>query len=252
MLNIFRKHKNRKEEGNIVYITSYPKSGNTWLRFMIGNYFYDTKLDFETINEVMPDLHFNPEQAKNIKDKYVFIKSHDLTKIQNKTIYIVRDGRDVAVSYYYHMKRTGEIEDTLSFKNFLKNDFLTEKYFGGWGSQIRKAKEISTKNLNIKLLRYEDLTEKTEFYLGEILKWIGETPDNNRLHYAIKKASFSELKKVEELNDEYIYNERKLIRKDYGFIRKGIIGDWKNHFDEEDIKLFNEKFGSELKVMNYV
>ena len=57
------------------YIVSYPKSGNTWVRFLIGNYITRGNYSFNNNNLVIPDLHMNPERCGDTS-RPRFIKSH--------------------------------------------------------------------------------------------------------------------------------------------------------------------------------
>ena len=121
----------------IIWISSYPKSGNTWMRYLIANYFFNSerKFDQKIIGNVKKfpiddlikkistkkELIENPyniskywiksqELMKVIKGNVVFLKNHNALASINKndltnenhslaSIYIVRDPRDVVISY---------------------------------------------------------------------------------------------------------------------------------------------------------
>ena len=100
---------------NDVFLISYPKSGSTWIRFMLGNYFSGNKCDFTNYHLLVPDLHRNIDCLKTTKQKPRYLKSHQYFSPQfENVVYIVRDGRDVAVSYYYHSKKSSDLWDTHS------------------------------------------------------------------------------------------------------------------------------------------
>ena len=120
----------------IIWITSYPKSGNTWLRSLLASYFYskDGSFDFNLLKNIGQFPHFNyfkdykdsfsepestadywlEEQAKINKEKKIrFIKTHNaMCKINNNlftdehnslgAIYIIRDPRNVITSLTHH------------------------------------------------------------------------------------------------------------------------------------------------------
>src|SRR6266571_7009288 len=108
-----------------VFIVSYPKSGNTWTRFLIANLIYREKHpDFSNINELIPD----PEVlAKRILDRLPrprYIKSHQYFDPRYpKVLYIVRDPRDVALSYYQFHRKYGFIKDDHPIGQFV-TDFV--------------------------------------------------------------------------------------------------------------------------------
>lgn len=87
-----------------IFLVSYPKSGNTWLRFLVANYFVGDQLtvDLRNIEIIVPDIYVhNIYYFEKLKGPRI-IKSHELFDPRyGKTIYIVRDPRDVALSYWH-------------------------------------------------------------------------------------------------------------------------------------------------------
>ena len=86
-----------------IFIAGYPKSGNTWLQNIITGLLIDSTSQLLTpklINEIIPDIHVK-KYFKRFFNVMIF-KTHDLPKPEyKKVIHLVRDGRDVMVSYYH-------------------------------------------------------------------------------------------------------------------------------------------------------
>src|SRR5438874_11935634 len=90
-----------------VFLVSYPKSGNTWVRFLIANLISDIPVTFLNIEQRIPSIYILPDRALRAMPKPRVLKSHEcfVPRYRN-VIYIVRDPRDVAVSYYhYNLKK---------------------------------------------------------------------------------------------------------------------------------------------------
>src|SRR5216117_3316416 len=87
-----------------VFIVSYPRSGNTWTRFLIGNLLYqDDPVTFSNIERRIPEIYFNPDHVMRRLSRPRILKSHECFQPRYKRIiYIVRDPRDVCVSNYHH------------------------------------------------------------------------------------------------------------------------------------------------------
>src|SRR6516162_9005881 len=97
-----------------VYLVSYPKSGNTWIRFLIANVVYpEQNPDFSNINDLLPDLEDMAIRDLKHVPRPRLLKSHQYFDPRYpKVIYIVRDPRDVAVStYYFRIKRRAIADD---------------------------------------------------------------------------------------------------------------------------------------------
>src|SRR5467141_466425 len=86
-----------------VFLVSYPKSGNTWTRFLVANLVYPEKNpDFSNINELIPDPEAMHKRDLERAARPRLIKSHQYFDPRYpKVIYIVRDPRDVVLSEYY-------------------------------------------------------------------------------------------------------------------------------------------------------
>ena len=83
-----------------IFIVSYPKSGNTWTRFLMANLVYPEKSpDFANLNQVIPDPEALSKRALARLPRPRIIKSHQYFDPRyRRVIYVVRDPRDVALS----------------------------------------------------------------------------------------------------------------------------------------------------------
>ena len=149
MFNLFRNQK--------IYIASFPKSGNTWMRFILANYLAadGIEVNFQNLGEYVPDLHrkvdlgiVNDKKSLFNKQKIQFLKTHNnYSKQFEKSIYIVRDGRDQAVSFFYWLNERSESK--IELNEIIKG----YRQFGTWSDHV-----LSWLNhKNVIVVRYEDL-----------------------------------------------------------------------------------------------
>jgi hypothetical protein len=234
-----------------VFLVSYPKSGNTWVKSLLGNYINDTAIDFHLLSSIIPDIDDNPEQINNIKTSPRIIKSHfAYTSEYPKVIYIIRDGRDVAVSYYYHLILRGKIKKDIDFRTYFYDYFMKgASKFGGWGEHVSSWKSAEGKN--ILFVKYENLLTETEKVFREILQFSGLPLNQGKFTAAVQKSSFENMQQTEAMNTETIRKDFDFKDTGYGFIRKGIAGDWKSHFTEEMLSDFNSKYSEIMEALGY-
>ncbi|HEX2729492.1 MAG TPA: sulfotransferase [Rubrobacteraceae bacterium] len=182
-----------------------------------------------------------------------------------KLIHIIRDGRDVAISAIHHMwnhaRHEGGIHDLtpeeLAKREAYRSDpqaFLAsgESIFTGrqlygtaknWAEMVRRAMEDGPKLLgeNYTEVRYEDLLEEPEPEVRRLLGFLDADAREPVVNRCIERASFERRTKGRERGQE--------DSKD--FMRKGIAGDWKNVFNEEDKRAFKEAAGDLLVELGY-
>ena len=194
----------------IVWISSYPKSGNTFLRAMLSAFFYSKDgifkqeylknisefprdfFDFKSSNNFLNEIKEYEKIQKKISStdkEIIFLKTHLANLTINKiyptinkdysicSIYIVRDPRNVILSLKNHYNL--DIKDCLNFlmndKNFIcmKNKNFSKGYtlILDWASNYLSWK--NQKNINTIFIKFEDLVleqEKTFIYILNELK----------------------------------------------------------------------------------
>src|SRR5258708_8153953 len=83
-----------------IFLVSYPRSGNTWARFLLGNLIYqDDPITFSNLESRIPEIYFNRDRFLRELPRPRMLKSHECFQPHYpRVIYIVRDPRDVAGS----------------------------------------------------------------------------------------------------------------------------------------------------------
>ncbi len=196
----------------IIWLASYPKSGNTLIRSLLSGYFFSKEGEFnfnllkmidqfpniKLFNELGINLSDRNEVDKNYieaqkiinkkKNSLQFWKTHNaFSKLQGKydftdlkntlgVIYIVRDPRNVVTSYSNHYQRTLEQSTTDLNSNLeitqSKNDQLPV-FIGSWKFHYTSWKQLKLLNKYL-LVKYEDLLGSPEKTFLEILEFINK------------------------------------------------------------------------------
>jgi len=237
-----------------IYLVAYPRSGITYLSFMLANIKavleeFNYRIDYYIFTKFIPDLHATPELIPVASSPRV-IKSHEyfeelLERVSVKgggsifprVIYLVRDGRDSMISYYHYVKGIYGWEG--DFETFLNDTKIKgrewEKHIRGWLMNDEVKDILNTKILVIK---YEDLRNHTVENLRRICDFIGfEGIDDNIINLAIER---SDIRKVQEYERNFGAPRIRSV-KNFMFARKGTSGNWKEEFYEELIQFYKEK-----------
>lgn len=229
---------------NDVFIVSYPKSGNTWTRFVLGHLLTncERQLKFPDLKNVAPEYESNQEELNSLTAPRL-IKSHAVyTRYFPKVIYLVRDPRDVYVSYYFYFKKKLGHEQTIT-------DFIRDKSFRqntNWGDHVKAWEN----HPNILFIRYEDLLTEPQTYFGKMLDFTPQFQWNkDLLDKAIANSSFKNLKKVEK---QYgLSGKDQKFLQGTNFVRSGKEGDWKNHLKDIDTDIIYSREGGMMDRWGY-
>lgn len=212
-----------------VFVVSVPKSGNTWVRFILARALYpDIQIDLNNLQAYFPTAHRSTAEEIKKKSAPRYIKSHyPFFSLYPRSIYVYRDYRDVTVSAWYHVQRKGLFFG--SFSEFLRHPLL--HYYGTWADHVKKAFDYSLKYpSSICMLRYEDLKYQPQQYIRELLEFCGIRPVIS-VDDIIQLTSFETMKSQEQDLLSNTANSAMPL-----FFRNGKIGDWRNHFNEDDLQ----------------
>ena len=281
----------------IFWIASYPKSGNTWVRALISTYYYSNEGVFsenliKKIGQFPEKVHFDgfdynqeivtdttrfwikAQERINKDGKIKFKKTHNCLssingyKFTNKKntvacIYVVRDPRNLITSLKNHYEL--DYDEALKFmtneKKFIfdyhkKNDYSDFQFISSWENNFLSWRNQN--NFPIKIIRYEDLLNKTYYTFDDLIKYINKIlrinkkVDEKKLKNSISSTSFDKLKQYEKNFgfSEAVYS--KGSNTSIPFFNLGPDNNWKKILDKDFQDELNIKFNKSLKFFSYV
>src|SRR6266550_3869220 len=179
-----------------VVLASYPRSGNTWCRFLLGEILSDQKTGFDSIDKAVPQIGLHQIALPLLPGGGRLIKTHEqYRKEYAKAIYLVRDVRDVVLSYYDRGKYLGVFDD-IAFDAFLLM-FLQGQTntVGSWPSLVRVWLESPlAQRGKLLVVKFEDMRQDTEATLGRILEFLEVAVDRLRVQKAISANSVDRMR----------------------------------------------------------
>lgn len=226
-----------------VFVVSYPKSGNTWVRFLIANLIKrgDEEVDFHSLSRYVPEVGRHNRIIHSMKPPRV-MKSHaPYVSRYPRVIYVVRDGRDVYVSYYFHRLR--ELPAGTTFKDFLIN---YSHFPCLWGEHVLSWLHRGPQTSEMLVVKYENLLSDCCRELKRIADFIGLEVESKQLQDAVEAASFENMRHLELARGRPYQSEGPEI-----FTRKGKSGEWREFFGPEEKALFKEREGEALLILGY-
>jgi len=198
---------------NDIYVISYPRSGNTWLRFMLGCYLLDRQISFKELEDILPSIKKGrklPSSTYISPSKARFIKSHSISGYYRNVIYIIRRPKKTMQSYYKFMSQ-GLGRYNGSYAKFFRSKIVE------WADHIK----YYAPKANL-ILHYEDMRENPGEALRQVLKYSKIDISEDKIARAIKNSSLEEMQKVDR-SDNKSWRHPKMAKEGYDFIGQGEI-----------------------------
>ena len=288
----------------IIWLASYPKSGNTWVRAILSQILLTGPSKENEVLENLKNISSYPKRKHflNLSDKFIeeedfedkekviknWIKSQDkinsekqikifkthnylcklslknkdsysFTNLENTlgVIYIVRDPRNVITSLKYHYslnnyKEAFEMMENRKMWIGIKEKTIPEA-ISSWDDHYESWSRFKN---NFLLIKYEDLLEKPEKVINDILKYIKNFIKVNLSESDVKKiisnTTFENMKNQENRSGfgESVRDKNTKERKK--FFNLGPKNNWKELLDQDIVKLVENRFSATMKKLNYV
>jgi hypothetical protein len=266
--------------GKIVWLASYPKSGNTWVRAFLHNYIVNAEtphsinslvefsvaesalaffgadaagLSDEEVQKRRPAVH---EQLTRLHPDLVFVKTHNANLAMHGVplctpahtagaVYIVRDPRDVALSYAAFAGR--EVDDIIAFMGARGTVSAGDsqqvfELLSSWSEHVLSWVAAPRRLL----VRYEDLLAEPERYFARIIRFLGTGEvDAARLKRAIGFSGFDVLA-GQEAAEGY-----RAAGQGGKFFRTGKAGQWRERLSPEQIRRIENVHGEVMRKLGY-
>ncbi|KAM9032639.1 sulfotransferase 2A1-like [Sarcophilus harrisii] len=242
-----------------VVIVAYPKSGTHWMIHILSLIY--SKGDPTWVKSVPSwkrspwiETKLNMEMVKNKANSHLFTshlpahlfpKSYFTSKA--KILYVVRNPRDVLVSLYHLKNHIPSYPLCPSFEHFFEDFLQGNVPLGSWFDHIKGW--LSMRNSEKFLfLTYEELHQNLKVSVENICQFLGKELSEEEINSVMENASFQVMK-------NHILENKKLIPVEnmesikIMMMRKGICGEWKNHFTVTQKETFNEQYQEKMKGM---
>ncbi|XP_028165270.1 uncharacterized protein LOC114356358 [Ostrinia furnacalis] len=149
-----------------------------------------------------------------------------------KVVYVARDPRDAAVSYYHHNKLFDFMGYTGDFKQYWEF-FIQDKIdWTPFFPHVIEAWE-QRNHPNLLFLFYEDMLKDLPKAVRQVAEFLGKTMTDEQVSRLCDRLKFDNFKKNPMLNFDVLRDLGWITKKDRTFVRKGKSGDWREHFDEQ-------------------
>lgn len=237
-----------------IFLTSFPRSGNTWTRFLIGSLIHqDEPMSFANIEQRVPDIYVNRDSSLLKMSRPRILKSHQSFEPRyRKVIYIVRDPRDVAISFYHYHIKMGLLNEDSSLEHFVSRFVAGEvESFGSWGEHVGSWLGARGQSDGFLVLRYEDLLEDTPQELLRVASFLGLSLDQDRIERAIELSSADNMRRMEK-EQSCQWKPIENSRKDKPFVRVAKAGGWNKDMPPECSRQIEEAWPTLMRQSGYL
>ncbi len=227
------------------FVCGYPKTGRTWLRYMIANYLtgvygIDVDITLANIYSVVPN-----DSNELIPGQQTFTFSRVMPKIimshasheprfdDSRLIFLTRDPRDVMVSHWLHHKHqratfNGSVSEFITNLGLGINAFC--EHLDSWSPHLNTEQVVS----------YETMRDKTEEKFGHVLDVLGINVDTSRISSVVLASSFERMRRVEMAHGiaghDYDRLDPEALR-----VRRGEVGGYQEYLSDGDIQFIDHR-----------
>ncbi|PIK55355.1 sulfotransferase [Apostichopus japonicus] len=251
-----------------VTIVTWPKSGTTWSQYIMSQIVHGQE---HVKEKIFLMEHVFLEIPQNIKDlssdgRYKlaegapsprFLKSHFLLRFlpheifekRAKVIYVARNPKDAIVSYY-NFCLANQMLPTYGWNEFIEQFTAGLLPFGDWFEHVLQFWEKKDEP-NVLFIKYEDMKKDLKKVVNKMAVFLDKTLTDDEINEICKNSTFENMAANPKSNPDVILGAKKDWKKKEGshvkFMRKGVVGDWKNWFTVAQSEMIDEIYKKKMK-----
>jgi len=250
---------------NIVWLASYPKSGNTFLRLLLYRYIYANSINTTQIEQIIPDLHkllsrgeqLNLEINSSILVKTHFLFSNDHPYFENTAgfIYILRNPRDVLLSNARYLGYDKDYNSLYSFaESFINNLGVPRwknRHMGNYIEHLTNWLNYINQFPHL-FIKYESLRNSTVETLTHIINFLRLDVNEERIKTVVEECQIDNLRQI-EIQEKSIKENTLFDKLPQGklFIGQGKMNQSLTTISQEIENLYQDQFNNFIHLLGY-
>ncbi|KAM8734548.1 sulfotransferase family 2, cytosolic sulfotransferase 3 isoform 1-T1 [Acanthopagrus schlegelii] len=162
-----------------------------------------------------------------------------------KVIYVMRNPKDVMVSSYYFHQMAGFLKDPGTFDEFMDTFLEGKVLFGKWTDHVKSWRHTELGD-RIMYITYEEMVQDLPAVLRIMSDFLGRNLCEEVIQKIAEHCSFKAMK-VNTMSNFNLVPKVLMDSDKSPFLRKGVVGDWRNHFNPEQLARFTSVIRKELE-----
>ncbi|GEN85847.1 sulfotransferase domain-containing protein [Oceanobacillus sp. FSL W8-0428] len=231
-----------------ICLVAYPKSGNNFLLFLVTALLYRKKMDWATKGEMIQNVASEP--IENLPSPHLVWSHNGYDTSYPKVIYLVRDPRDVVISYHHHFQKY--YNESRQFDAFFTAFMNGDIDPGMWDAQVESWLDNQDEVRNgFLLVKYEDLLADTATEAKRLINFLNLNRSEQEINEAVHWASFDNMKALEQKQKEHLNGPSQLVNPALPFVREGKANKWKSVLSNDQQQQINQTFAKTLSRLGY-
>ncbi|XP_053308563.1 sulfotransferase 2B1-like [Spea bombifrons] len=244
-----------------IFNITYPKSGTNWMIEILN--LIKNKGDITLSNQV-PIYMRSPwyesigsnEQIQTLTRPRI-ISSHLPIQIfaksffnsKAKVIYTMRNPKDIFVSNYHFAKIISLFKQPESLQSCLEEFLQGNVIYGSWFDHVKGWLQMKDDD-RFFFITYEELLQDLRGCVVRICKFLGQELDDEAIDLVVKHSTFKSMKE-NKMSNWTTMPDDVMDHSKGSFMRKGVSGDWKNHFTVAQSEYFDKIYQEKMRDFNF-
>lgn len=245
-----------------VFLIGHPKSGNTWLAYLLALLLFPERSEHITLANLrrfVPHVsgrdHFIVKHH-SLPDPRIFRNHQPLyPERYHRIIYLVRDPRAVLVSLWHHYRVARS--DTTTTLEELVDEYLSKDRFDVWLRDLYRWDHHVTRfalgpmvKSSVLIVKYEDLVRDRRQQLDRLINFLDIAPMHESLDLADARGSFEAMRSAEESHG--VEHFRKVRSAGQPFIRSGQIDGWQEELTPTAVDRIERSLQPVMEQLRYL
>jgi hypothetical protein len=236
-------------DANDVFLASYPRSGNTLLRFPLAECVSGAPCSFENVQRIVPEIGVHVHAEALLAGAGRLIKTHErFQRNYHRAIYIVRDVRDVLLSAFSR-EAAMDLVDSASLDHYIE-PFMQGKMsrWGAWQDHIEGwlNSPLAARG-DLMVMRFEDICSDVDAAVARILDFLSLPADSAVIRQACANNSIERMRAKEDRSSTLPKSRAHEGR----LVSSGSVYGWRQKLTADQVALIEQYAGATLACLGY-